>query len=136
MASSPKPACERRPFPRAARLVRSSDFQRVYRRGNRARGDLMTVAAADNGLATTRLGLSVGRVVWKHAVRRNRVKRVLREAFRLSRHELPDGVDLVLIPCKGAWPDLEGARAELVRLAHKAWGRYREKIEREREAEA
>ncbi len=91
----------------------------------------MTVAAAENGLETTRLGLSVGRVVWKQAVRRNRVKRVLREAFRLERRELPAGVDLVLIPAKGVQPELESARRELVRLAHKAWRRYREKMDQE-----
>lgn len=84
-----------------------------------------------NGLEHTRLGLSVGRACWKSAVRRNRVRRVFREAFRLSREELPRGVDLVLIPAAPKLqPELEETRRELVAMAAKARRRYRE---RERE---
>jgi ribonuclease P protein component len=105
------------------------DFQRAYREGNRARGALMTVAVVENGLADTRLGLSVGRAVWRRAVRRNRVRRVFREAFRLEYPRLPPGVDVVVIAAKEVRPELGAARAELVRLSWKAWRRYREKLE-------
>jgi ribonuclease P protein component len=122
----------RRRFLRAMRLVRERDFAHAYRRGNRARGDAFTVVAIDNGSAWTRLGLSVGRVVWRSAVKRNRVRRVYREAFRLAYPELPGGVDLVLIATqKEQRPELERTRRDLVRLAHKAHRRYREKLARE-----
>jgi len=121
---------ERLRFRRAQRLLLARDFQRVYREGSRARGAHMTVAAAPNGLAHPRLGLSVGKVVWKSAVRRNRLRRVLREAFRLEQQALPPGADLVVI---GSTPKvelgLEVARRELVQLAAKAWKRYRAKAE-------
>lgn len=117
-----------RTLPRGLRLRTSREFRRVYREGNRARGEWMTVAACANGLAVTRLGLSVGRVAWRRAVKRNRVRRILREAFRLERAALPPGADLVLIAERGAWPTLADARAELVRLAHKAWRRHEERL--------
>ncbi len=115
-------------FPRLLRLRRRRDFKRVYSEGARARGSLMTLAVAANGLEHPRLGLSIGRSVWRRAVKRNRVRRVFREAFRLSREELPAGADIVMI---GSVPEieheLEATREELVRLARKAWKRLREK---------
>ena len=115
-------------FGREKRLVRDADFTRVYRMGNRAKGKLMTVAVCPNGTGTTRLGLSVGKRVWKKAVRRNRVRRMFREAFRLSYPDLPRGVDLVIIGSVPAVePRLEEARGELTRLAAKALGRYHER---------
>lgn len=82
-----------------------------------------------NGLGTSRLGLSVGRSTWRRAVRRNRVRRIFREAFRLARPELPAGLDIVLVPArKELDPSLEGTRVELVQLTRKAWRRYREKL--------
>ena len=47
---------------------------------------------------------------------RNRLRRLYREAFRLSRHELPVGLDLVLIPRKSEAPPLEPLKASLVKL--------------------
>jgi RNase P protein component len=55
-----------------------------------------------NDLGRRRLGLSVGKKLGG-AVVRNRYKRVLREAFRLSQHELPEGYDYILIPRKVLW---------------------------------
>ena len=118
-------------FRRRMRLVRGADFQRVYRDGNRARGDLVTIAVCDNGLGYSRLGLSIGKKTWKHAVRRNRLRRLFREAFRLEYAELPVGVDLVVIgSVPRIDPTLAAAREELTRLAKKAHRRYRERSER------
>jgi ribonuclease P protein component len=115
-------------FPRALRVVRGGDFQRIYRAGSRAKGTLLIVVAAANSLAHPRLGLSVGRSCWKSAVKRNRVKRIVREAFRLSRAELPGGFDLIVIPAQPKLePELAAARVELVALANKAAARFRAK---------
>ena len=110
------------------RVRSGADFQRAYRSGSRARGSLLLVVVAENGLGHTRLGLSVGRRIWRRAVKRNRLRRLFREAFRLCYTNLPEGVDLILIPAEPALePDLGTLERELVRLARKAHGRFLEK---------
>lgn len=82
------------------RLKRPEDFKRVYAEQVALHGPTLVVFFRPNKLSFARLGVSVGR---KHgnAVRRNRIKRVFREAFRLSRDALPQGYDYVLIPRRG-----------------------------------
>lgn len=52
-------------------------------------------------------------------MKRNRLKRLLREAFRLSQHELPTGLDLILIPRQNAGAGLDDFRRSLVQLARR-----------------
>lgn len=119
-------------------LKKSGDFARAFRGGSRARSESLLVVVMENGLDHARLGLSVGKRIWKSAVRRNRVRRIFREAFRLSQHELPAGVDVVLIPGRPKLePELETTRRELVQLCAKAHRRLVQKREEEaRGAEA
>ena len=76
---------------------RLQDFERIYESGLKAGDAHLLVFAMRNGLTETRLGRSVSR---KHgcAVRRNLKRRQLREAFRLTQHQLPSGLDMILIP--------------------------------------
>lgn len=109
--------------------MRRGDFQRAFAEGSRARGSILLVVARRNGLEGTRLGLSIGKSIWKSAVRRNRVRRVFRESFRLSYPELPQGYDLVLIAAAPALePELVPTCSELVSLARKAARRFEEKV--------
>lgn len=114
-------------FPRRMRLTRKADFARAFREGTAARGSLFTVRAASNGLPFPRLGISVAKAAGG-AVRRNRMKRLLREAFRLNRAALPPGIDLVVVIARRPGPgDLTLPRfaEELAGLAHEAAGRGR-----------
>lgn len=83
-------------LPKSHRLRKPGEFRAVYDLNTRKRVGPFTVLGRANGLTHPRLGLSVGRRVG-HAVRRHRVKRLLREAFRLEQHDLPAGVDLVVV---------------------------------------
>lgn len=110
------------------RIRSGADFQRVYREGNRARGACFTIAVRPNGTETTRLGLSIGKRVWKSAVRRNRVRRLAREAFRQSYDRLPRGLDVVVIgSVPKVVPELESLREELVKSTEKAYRRWLER---------
>ena len=100
-----------RGFPRAGRLLKHSDFERVYKQGLRHFSAHMTVfflRRAEGALPgeSSRVGFTVGRVLGG-AVERNRMKRRLREAVRLRRSVLEGacavdvvGVDVVINPKK------------------------------------
>jgi ribonuclease P protein component len=103
-------------FPSAYRVQRGGDFQRAFRRRCSAADERIIVYGIANGLPHARLGLSVSRKVGG-AVVRNRWKRLLREAFRLSRQQLPAGVDLIVIPRPGVEPSLPRLMESLLRLA-------------------
>jgi ribonuclease P protein component len=111
--------------PRRRRLSRSAEFERVYRQG-RSKGNRYLVLYAfpreddSSAEADPRLGLSVSRRIGG-AVDRNRVKRVLREAFWAEAERLPEGSDYVVV----ARPDArdlaeregtEGVQAALAEL--------------------
>src|SRR5919197_5907042 len=98
--ASPAPSFRFRP---AEHLRRAADFRRVYERRRSVSDPWLIVYGCENGLPHLRLGLSVSRKFGK-AARRNRLRRLYREAFRLTKHEMPNGLDLVLIPRKPEEP--------------------------------
>jgi ribonuclease P protein component len=86
-------------FPRAARLLKHADFDRVYRQGYRHFSSHMTVFYLRQAAGGARVGFTVGRVLGG-AVERNRIKRRLREAVRRRRALLKVAVDVVINPKK------------------------------------
>ncbi len=131
-SDSPTPVAAARLFlPRETRVVSQRDFERAWKCGSRARGDVLVVVAVANGTPWARYGLSVGKKIWKGAVDRNRVRRIFREAFRLTRMQLPAGHDFILVPAAPKLrPTLEATCRELSKLGPKAVARLREKNEK------
>lgn len=83
-------------FPRAARLLGSAEFQRVFAGATRVADRYFTILARPNGIGRPRLGLAVSRRTARRAVQRNRLRRLVRETFRRRQAALP-AVDLVVI---------------------------------------
>jgi ribonuclease P protein component len=88
-----------RGFSKEERLKRQQDFGFVFSEGKTVADRWLVLHARPNGLNYNRLGLAVGK---KHgpAVARNRLKRLLREAYRTQKPDLPQGYDLVMVPRK------------------------------------
>jgi ribonuclease P protein component len=83
-------------FPRTHRLRLQREFASVYASKLVKRMGPVRVHAAPNDLGHNRLGMSVGRRVGT-APKRNRIRRLVRESFRLLQHGLPQGYDLVVV---------------------------------------
>jgi ribonuclease P protein component len=82
-------------FPKRVRLLRASEFERVFATRSSAASPWIVVYGAANDLGHPRLGLVVSRRIGGAAVR-NRWKRLLREAFRIAQNGLPP-LDLVCL---------------------------------------
>jgi ribonuclease P protein component len=98
------------------RIKDPADFRRAFDRRRSVSDGVLIVYGVENGLDHPRLGVSVSRKKVRRATARNRVKRLIREAFRLSKAELPAGVDLVVIPRGGPFT-YDEAEQSLRRLA-------------------
>ncbi|MBS3785964.1 MAG: ribonuclease P protein component [Gammaproteobacteria bacterium] len=83
-------------FPRSVRLTRSQDFKAVFAGAEKQADRYLTVLYRQNTVSQARLGLAISKRVAKNASDRNRLKRLIRESFRQTRHDLP-AVDIVVM---------------------------------------
>ena len=100
------------PYPKDARLRRRPQFRRVLARGEVFPGREVLIRRMDNEAGAARLGISTPRA-YGNAVRRNRFRRLVREAFRTLRAEL-GAHDYLVSPRRHLRePTLEGIRRDL-----------------------
>ena len=113
-----EPRRQRLKFPRSRRLRSSLEFKRVYDLKQRSGDGTLLVFAANNETGITRIGLSVSKKNGNSVVR-HRIRRLLKEAYRLEQHQIPEGLDLILIPRPGSNATLDDYRKSIVRLSRK-----------------
>ncbi len=77
-------------------LTRNKDFRRLYARGKSAVSQVLAVYARKNGLQSNRLGITAGTKIG-NAVKRNLVRRRIRESYRLCEETLKTGYDIVIV---------------------------------------
>ena len=82
------------------RLHKKKEFQKVFDEGKVFNNEQIKVFALLNNSPVSRLGLVVGRK-FGNAVKRNRFKRIFREAYRLNKNLLQNGIDLIILPRPG-----------------------------------
>jgi ribonuclease P protein component len=99
-------------FPKANHLLRKRDFDRVFARKCSAGAGPLVLYAETNEVGMPRLGLVVSRKQGG-AVARNRWKRRLREAFRLEKHNMPQDIDLVVLPRQSKVANLDAVRRSM-----------------------
>ncbi|MCY7355411.1 MAG: ribonuclease P protein component [Lysobacter sp.] len=106
-------------FPRIARVRARSEFDAVFKQARRTGDPLLSLhwLVSDT---PARLGLAVSRKVDPHAVGRNRIKRALREQFRMLRAQLAHGDYVCVARAAAAKADAHALRAAFVNVLHRA----------------
>ncbi len=87
-------------FRKEERLLKRREFQQVFDKGRKYGNNQLKIYATFNDASVSRLGLIVGKK-FGNAPRRNRFKRIVREAYRLNKRLLGNSVDIIVIPRPG-----------------------------------
>jgi ribonuclease P protein component len=105
-------------FRKEERIAKKQDYLRIYAHGKRLYSKSFTIVVCPNQTDKQRLGIAVGKKVG-NAVERNRVKRLLREFFRLNKNRFSPSLDIVIIAKKGILPlTYQNVYTELVECLH------------------
>jgi len=103
-------------LPRECRVARRAQYDAVYREGRRRSSREFTIFIRPNGLNLSRFGWSIKKALGT-AVRRNRIRRRLREILRLHQQEIFPGWDIVIHPrSSAATADFSALAQELLKL--------------------
>lgn len=109
-------------FPRHARLLNGSDFNQVFDKSVRSSDQYFTVLARPNNLEQARLGMAISKRRVKLSVVRSRLKRIVRENFRLTQQNV--SADYVVLAGKQC---AKATNQELRESLEKHWGLLKKK---------
>jgi ribonuclease P protein component len=98
-------------------LLTPAQFKSVFSNPIKASSAEITLLAIPNSEQHPRLGLTVAKRYVKRANQRNRIKRVIRDSFRLNQHDIPH-LDIVVLVRNGV---MEMENAEINKLIEKLW---------------
>lgn len=82
---------------KSERLLKTKDFHSVYRKGRSFKKDRMVLCCRPNNLPYSRIGFSISSRIIKLAYRRNKLRRILKESFRLHKSCIKSGFDMVIV---------------------------------------
>lgn len=104
---------------RDERIRLSGEIARIFEKGVSVSDRCISIIALPGDHGWSRLAVGVSKR-WGNAVRRNRLKRLLREAFRLTKHDIPQSFDLMVMPRLGVDKmTLEAAMSSIKKLTQK-----------------
>lgn len=109
-------------FPRTARLLTAEDFRNVFRLSKKNRSKYFVVMNMPNGKGYPRLGLAISKKHLAKAIKRNTVKRIIRESFRLAQSKL-GGIDVLILSHPGI---INADKTELRKSLDHQWKRLSE----------
>ena len=100
-------------------ILKSADFRRVYKLGRWAKKNSIVLYCLANDLPYSRIGFSISSKYVKNAVSRNRIRRVIREAYRTNKAIFKNGIDMVVVVKADISANLsyDTAKALLITLA-------------------
>ena len=106
---------------RSERITKTSDFKQALKAGSFHNGKALRLGVSRNDCGISRIGVSLRKHIFKFAVSRNRLRRCIKEIFRINKGKILKGYDIVAIP-RSAAKDLEYAAlsVEFMSLAKKA----------------
>lgn len=86
---------------RSERITKTSEFKSGLKDGAVYNGRSLKLKVAPNKYGISRIGVSLGRHYFKLAVQRNKLRRYIKEAFRLNKHNFSGGYDIIVSPRAG-----------------------------------
>ena len=103
-------------FSKQERLIKTKDFRKVYRDGRSYKAGFVVLRLLPNAASTNRVGFSISAKSVKRAFRRNRIKRLFREAYRRNKNVLKKGLDIVFVVRRDAKEGFSYAEAQRIFL--------------------
>ena len=99
-------------FTKKERILKTKDFRKVYQAGRSFKAGFVVLKISPNTTLTNRVGFSISARSIKRANRRNRIKRLFREAYRKNKRMLKKGFDIVFVVRRDAKCDFSCKEAE------------------------